>query len=228
MTNLQLIFGMTMTNLSMYLHFSCHILIHVLKNDTHASITVPSKVLIIEFKAAINSKYPICESDWATMDRMKLYFQKSDKCYCYCSRWNDPNWIFNVPDSQVAKWGGIHDKLESVYKSNGGICIIDSAFGKIDCEFLFKSSQDYLRSNKTDFLSAKKGIQTKQATTSMGQAAEWGMQSFQSSFPWVKDWFVYEEQEEWQLTLKMLTYLYNLRAKIVGINQIKITTFPTL
>ncbi len=40
--------------------------------------------------------------------------------------------FFNVPgcahDSQVAKWGGIYEKLESVYRSNGWICIVDSAF----------------------------------------------------------------------------------------------------
>ena len=50
MMNLQLIFGMTMTNLSMYLRFGRHIMIHVLKNDTHASITIPSKEKIIEYK----------------------------------------------------------------------------------------------------------------------------------------------------------------------------------
>ncbi len=54
MMNVQLIFGMTMTNLSMYLHFGHCIVIHVLKNDTCASITVPSKEKIIEYKAAIN------------------------------------------------------------------------------------------------------------------------------------------------------------------------------
>ena len=63
--------------------------------------------------------------------------------------------FFNVPgsvhDSQVAKWGGIYDKLESVYKSNGGICVVDSIFGKIDRDFLIKSSQDYLCSIETVF-----------------------------------------------------------------------------
>ncbi len=77
MINLQLIFGMTMTNLSMYLRFGHRIMIHVLKNDTHASITIPSEEKIIEYKAAINSKYPILENVWATMDEMKLYLQKS-------------------------------------------------------------------------------------------------------------------------------------------------------
>ncbi len=39
-----------------------------------------------------------------------------------------PNAFFNicgcVHDSQVAEWGGIYEKLESVYKSNDGICVV--------------------------------------------------------------------------------------------------------
>ncbi len=66
------------------------------------------------------------------------------------------NVLGSVLDRQVAKWGGIYDKLESVYKSNGGICIVDSAFGKIDREFLMKTSQDYLCSNKAGYLVQKK------------------------------------------------------------------------
>ncbi len=67
-----------------------------------------------------------------------------------------------------------------------------------------------------------------QIATSLKQAAEWGMRSFQSSFPWVKDWFVYEERGKQRLTLKILVYLYNLHAKIVGINQLQNYYMPNL
>ncbi len=70
-------------------------------------------------------------------------------------------------------------------------------------------------------MNAQKDIQTKQAATSMRQAAEWGMQAFQSLFPQVKDRFVYEERGERRLIMKMMVLLYNLRANIVGINQIQ-------
>ncbi len=89
--------------------------------------------------------------------------------------------FFNVPgcvhDSQVAIWGGIYNKLEPVYKSNGVVCVVNSAFGKIIQQFLIKSSQDYLCSDETELLNAQKDIQTKGATTSIGQAAEGGMQA---------------------------------------------------
>ncbi len=77
--NLQLIFGMTMANLSMCLLFGCYIMIHLLKNDTPASITIPSIEQIIVYKPTINSKYPILKNVWATMDGLKLYLQKSPK-----------------------------------------------------------------------------------------------------------------------------------------------------
>ncbi len=73
-----------------------------------------------------------------------------------------------------------------------------------------------------------KDIQRKRAATSTRQAAEWGMQAFQSSFPWVKDWFVYKEQGERCLIMKMIVLSYNLRANIVGINQIQNFYMPNL
>ena len=55
----------------------------------------------------------------------------------------------------------------------------------------------------------------------MRQAAEWGMRAIQSSFPRLKDTFVYEETGERHIIMKMLCLLYNLRARTIGINQIK-------
>ncbi len=52
MMNLQLMFGMTMTNLSMYLHFGLCIIIHMLKCNPCASIEIPPDEKIVEFKAA--------------------------------------------------------------------------------------------------------------------------------------------------------------------------------
>jgi len=55
----------------------------------------------------------------------------------------------------------------------------------------------------------------------MRQAAEWGMRAIQSSFPRLKNTFVYEDIGEHRILMKMLCLLYNLRAHSVGINQIK-------
>jgi hypothetical protein len=55
----------------------------------------------------------------------------------------------------------------------------------------------------------------------MGQSAEWGMRSLQASFPRIKDRMIYEEHGERRVNLKMLILLFNLRARKVGINQLK-------
>jgi hypothetical protein len=60
----------------------------------------------------------------------------------------------------------------------------------------------------------------KREATSARQMAEWGMLIVQASFPRICDWFVYEERGERRIVLKMFVLLYNLRARMVGINQI--------
>ena len=47
------------------------------------------------------------------------------------------------------------------------------------------------------------------------------MRAIQSSFPHLKDTFVYEEAGERRIVMKMICLLYNLHARSVGINQIK-------
>ena len=58
--------------------------------------------------------------------------------------------------------------------------------------------------------------------------AEWGMLTIQASFPRICDWFIYEEHGEQRIVLKMFVLLYNLRARMVGINQIRNTYMPHL
>ena len=45
----------------------------------------------------------------------------------------------------------------------------------------------------------------------------------QTSFPQLKDRFEYEERGERRIYLKMLILLYNMHARMVGINQIRNT-----
>jgi hypothetical protein len=46
------------------------------------------------------------------------------------------------------------------------------------------------------------------------------MRMIQTLFPRIKDQFVYKERGEWRICLKMLILIYNMRARMVGINQI--------
>jgi hypothetical protein len=64
-------------------------------------------------------------------------------------------------------------------------------------------------------------LQINKEATSMHQSAEWGMHAFKASLPRLKDRFIYEEYGERKLILKIMTLLYNLLARKVGISQIQ-------
>jgi hypothetical protein len=103
----------------------------------------------------------------------------------------------------------------------GGKCTVDSVFAKVNCSFLIKSSQDIRISSAQTTQEQREEIQGNIQATLMRQAAEWGMRSIQSSFPRLKDRFIYEEGGEQRIVLKMIVLLYNLCARLVGIYQIR-------
>jgi hypothetical protein len=49
------------------------------------------------------------------------------------------------------------------------------------------------------------------------------MRIVQTSFPWLNDRFVYKEKGEQGICLEMFVLLYNMHARMVGINQIRNT-----
>ncbi len=101
-----------------------------------------------------------------------------------------------LSDSQVAELGKIYSKLEHVYETTGGKFCVDSAFGNMERDFLLKSGQDLLGSSAPTRHEQNLEHQLRQQTTSARQTAEWGMLSLQTSFPRMKDRFIYEEQGE--------------------------------
>jgi len=121
--------------------------------------------------------------------------------------------------SQVAEFGNIYDKLEGVFLSTGAKCCVDSAFGNVNIEFLYKSRQDHLGSSAPTHELRKLDLQKKREATSARQTVKWGMRMIQTSFPQLKDRFVYEERGEGRIYLKMMILLYNMHARMVGINQ---------
>ena len=242
--SLQMTFGLSMTNLCEYLRFGRRIIVQVLKSDEYARVAIPSAEKIEEYKAAIAEKYPVLENVWATMDGLKLRIQQASTTekqalyyngwkhdhfvtavLCFCPDGTIPMAFFNVPgaqhDSTVCELGGIYDKLECVYEETGAVCTVDSAFRVKNAPYLLKSSQQtFVGEGDTDE-EVLHSIQINRATTSMRQAAEWGMRSLQSSFPRLGDRLVYEERGERRIMMKMMILLYNFRARLVGINQIK-------
>ncbi len=239
---LQLIFGMTGTPVSMHLRFARRILIRVLLHETDSAVRIPSEEVIQQYQEVIQEKHPALEDVWCTMDGLKSYLQQSgdstiqntfyngwthdhyvSAVLVFCPDGTIPIACYNVPgcvhDSTIAEWGRIYEKLNGVYNSPlQGKCTVDSAFSKKRCSFLIKSQQADLDTNEAV------DIAVNTEAKAMRQSAEWGMRSLQAPFPRLKDCFIYEEFGERRLIMKMCLLLSNLRARRVGINQIKIHT----
>ena len=54
------------------------------------------------------------------------------------------------------------------------------------------------------------------------------MRTVQSSFPRLNDKFPFETRGERRIAIKMMVLIYNLRARMVGINQIRNFFLPAL
>jgi hypothetical protein len=74
---LQIIFGMTITNLSVYVRFARRIIISVLCNDPLAAISIPNNIEIEEYKDAQNAWHPPLKEVWCMMDVLKLKLQRA-------------------------------------------------------------------------------------------------------------------------------------------------------
>jgi len=203
---------------------------------------------IESFKKAFGAQHPLLNDCWATMDGLKLYLQSAGHAdiqekyfngwmhdhnvtsvFCFCPDGSILIAFFDVPgsvhDSQVAEFGNICNKLEGVILSTGAKCCVDSAFGNVNREFLYKLCQDHLGSSAPTRELRKLDLQKKREATSARQTAEWGMRMILilTSFPQLKDHFVYEERGGRRIYLKMLILLYNMCARMVGINQFRNT-----
>ena len=253
MAVLQMIFGLTMTNLSTYLRFGRRIVIEVLKNDPDATIRLPTENEMQQYTQAIAGKHPSlgAQKVWCTIDGLKLMLQQApnstiqEQFYngwmhdhyvtsvlCFCPDGTIPIAAFNMPgsfhDSTVAEYGGVYAKLGEMFDKYGVKCTADSAFGAKTYPFLIKSSQDPLLATGNTQEEIVAQVRAQLEATSMRQAAEWGMRAVQSSFPRLKDRFNYEEEGERQRVLHSMFLLYNLRTRMVGINQIRNFYMPFL
>jgi hypothetical protein len=72
---LQLVFGLTYTNLSVYLRFGICLLIETFHKDPLAQVFLPLPEEINEYKAAFGERHPLLHDCCATMDGLKLYLQ---------------------------------------------------------------------------------------------------------------------------------------------------------
>ena len=249
--SLQMHFGLSMTNLTMYLRFGRRIVADVLNSDHFAGIKIPSDDQIQKYKDAVMEKYPLLCDVWASMDGIKTPIQQSGSTkmqgyfyngwkhnhfvtsvFCFCPDGTIPIAHMNLPgathDSTIADWGDIYNKLESVYDRNGGICCVDSTFRMRNAPYIIKSAQNNMVGAGLTFAEQRIDLLRKQQATSMQQSSEWGMRMIQASFPRMCDKFPFETKGERCIAIKMMVLLYNLCARLVGINQIKNVFMPSL
>jgi hypothetical protein len=248
---LQLIFGVTSSNVSIYLRFGRRILVAVLESEPLARLSIPSDERIKECKRMIEKRHPLLKDVWCCMDGLKLQIQKPPedlKQGEFYNGWTHDHYVtsvfvfapdgtipicsFNHPgsthDSDIAEYGGIYKKLGDVFRRNGGRCVADQAFSGKKFEFVLKSSQSaapllWQNEDQGNREVVAHQVAVNIEATSMRQSAEWGMRAFQSSFPRVKDRIIYETRGERRLILKSLIFLFNVRARKVGVSQIKNT-----
>ena len=117
-------------------------------------------------------------------------------------------------DSMMMDAGCMYNQLERVYEEYGVVCLVDSAFCVRDRPFLIKSAQSLaMDATLHDILVHHK-------VTLVRQLAEWGMGTFQCAFPRMKDRMKIAERGERRYFLEIATRLNNMRADLVGINQI--------
>ncbi len=144
--------------------------------------------------------------------------------FCFCLDGSIPIAFFNVPglvhNSQVAEFENIHEKLENVLLLTWAKCCINLAFGNMRRDYLYKLCHDVFGSLALTRKERKMDTRKKRQATLAWQTAEWGMRMLQTSFPWIKDWVVFKDRGERRIFLKMLVLIYNMRARMVRINQI--------
>ena len=160
MIELQLIFWMTMMNLLMCLCFGCWLMVENFNCHHLAKISVPMKEKTEKYIWAIHGKHSHLENVWCAMDCLKLYLEQTfssrvqEQYYNGCNANHFVSSViffcpigttpiaFSVHDSQIVNWGIVNAKLEEVYENNGGICVVDSAFGKVRGPYLIMSCKD--------------------------------------------------------------------------------------
>jgi hypothetical protein len=142
---LQLVFGLTYTNLPMYLRFDVRLFVKTFRDDPLARVSIPSAEEIESFKEAFAAQHPLLTDCWVIMDGLKFFLQQSGNAiiqeryyngwmhnhyvtsvFSFCPDGTIPIAFFiirgSVHDSQVAECGNIYGKLEAVFHSTGAKC----------------------------------------------------------------------------------------------------------
>ena len=229
---LPLIFGLTYTPMERWLAFGKKCLFTSL---SEYKPTYPSVQKVEAYKAALSVKYRHTADVAFACDGVKLNIEKPGDHYKqskYYNGWTHGHYVscifvfapdgtipvcaLNAPgclhDSTVAEYGGVYDKLRSLYDTFGAKTVVDSAFNPGDGNYLLKSGQ-------LDPFDPHEVLRNRDAT-SIRQMSEWGMYQLKSKFPRMGDTLPYEEKGHRGYDLSLMVRLYNHQCSTIGMNQI--------
>jgi hypothetical protein len=242
---LQLIFGLTGTPLAKWLYFGWRMLLRVLLHDPLARVVLPNASDVNQFKRAIIGRHPHLDDVAFSADGLKLTIESTGdeplienafyngwKCahyvgniFLFAPNGTIPACVINAPgswhDSQIADYGHFYDKLELMFIAYHAKTCIDSAFSLNQHKYLIKSGAEETAQDFEEHIILEEA-------TSMRQTAEWGMNGFQLSFPRMRDRLRWVEFGECKVIISLVVHLYNIRSRLVGINEIQNTYMPNL
>jgi hypothetical protein len=96
---LQLIFGLTYSNLSVYLRFGSRLIVETFRHNPIARVSIPSAEEIETFKVAFAEGHPLLIDCWATMGGLKLYLQTAGNVNIqerYYNGWMHDHYITSI------------------------------------------------------------------------------------------------------------------------------------
>lgn len=240
-----MLFGITSSVCSLFLRFSRRVLLRTLQRDRRSVVKLPSQAELRTYQNLISERHSALGDVFAVADGLKLYLEQAGDTVIqemFYNGWTHDHYVGNVfafapsgliiactvncpgtmHDSQICDFGGLYDRLGEYFERYGGRIVVDSAFCRGDFPYLIKSAQDESAANGLE------EVVTLRQATALRQAAEWGMRAFQGSFPRMKDRFIYEENGERKVVLWATVLLFNIRSRLVGLNQIQSTYMPHL
>jgi hypothetical protein len=238
---LQVIFGITASNILKWLYFSKRVLLLALLRIEGAKIKMPTIQQVRVFKEVIWAMYPSLVHCWGALNGVKIGIQKpSDdmKQSHFYNGWTHAHYVAKLfiftPDgcncaSCVKSHGNmskIFHMIDDMYDLMDGLTkvVVDSAFASEARDSLIKSYQ----TNQGRNGQFRQDERVNNEAAAIRQMAEWGMQAFQGSFPRLKEKIRFEERGERKIRLNLMVLLYNFRASKVGQNQIQNIYLPFL
>jgi hypothetical protein len=242
--SLQQIFGLTPAVCSRYRLFALNLLFNCLHNMPAAEIRWPKERSLLRFSELIKARHPLLQHAFGFLDGVHLPISRSsnlDMQNAYYNGWCASHYTSNIlafaPDGTIIHAtinapGSWHDSAVSRALYNQLKFSTPSPYYLI-ADTAFPNSATDIRGRiktppKSNFISYPNDVQSarefrtfNEQLVSARQAAEWGMQALQGSFGRLKLPMPAEDSRYRYIVLETCVRLHNVRARCVGINQIK-------